>query len=424
MYIETLTLKNYRGARSLSLNLEPKLNILAGENGTGKSTVLDAVAILLSWAISRIRHVGTSGRPIREDDITNGEAFASLELTCRHEERKISWRLTKGRKGYGAPPESSSLDDLNEYTKAIQARINADISTVKIPLFVHYPVKRAVLDIPLRIREKHSFDLLAAYENALAGEANFRTFFEWFREREDLENEMRKYQNELFKPENYSFPDSQLEAVRQALDQVLPHYRNLTVRRSPLRMEIDKDGHILKVDQLSDGEKCLIALVSDLSRRLAIANPSGQPLQGKGIVLIDEIDLHLHPKWQRMIIPKLIEAFPNCQFIVSTHSPHVLTHVQPQNIFLLNQTSNNITVEHPSESYGKNVDRILEDLMELSTTRPDVVSEGLHQIFTLIDDKQLEEARTALAKMRTAIGNDPELVKAEILIKRKELIGK
>jgi predicted ATP-binding protein involved in virulence len=125
-----------------------------------------------------------------------------------------------------------------------------------------------------------------------------------------------------------------------------------------------------------------------------------------------------------MIIPKLVEVFPNCQFIVSTHSPHVLTHVQPKNIFLLNQTSNNITVEHPSESYGKNVDRILEDLMELSTTRPDVVSEGLHQIFTLIDDKQLEEARTALAKMRAAIGNDPELVKAEILIKRKELIGK
>jgi len=310
MYIETLTLKNYRGARSLSLNLEPKLNILAGENGTGKSTVLDAVAILLSWAISRIRHVGTSGRPIREDDITNDEAFASLELTCRHEERKISWRLTKGRKGYGAPPESSSLDDLNEYTKAVQARISADSNTATIPLFVHYSVK------------------------------------------------------------------------------------------------------------------CLIALVSDLSRRLAIANPSGQPLQGKGIVLIDEIDLHLHPKWQRMIIPKLVEVFPNCQFIVSTHSPHVLTHVQPKNIFLLNQTSNNITVEHPSESYGKNVDRILEDLMELSTTRPDVVSEGLHQIFTLIDDKQLEEARTALAKMRTAIGNDPELVKAEILIKRKELIGK
>ena len=344
MYIETLSLKNYRGVRSLSLKLEPQLNILAGENGTGKSTVLDAVAILLSGAISRIRHVGTSGQHINEDDITNGEAFASLELTCRHEEQAIFWRLTKSRKGYGAPPEPSVFKDLNEYTKAVQAQISADSNTATIPLFVHYPVKRAVLDIPLRIREKHSFDLLAAYENALAGKANFRTFFEWFREREDLENEMRKYQNELFKPENYSFPDSQLEAVRQALDQVLPRYRNLTVRRSPLRMEIDKDGHILKVDQLSDGEKCLIALVSDLSRRLAIANPSGQPLQGKGIVLIDEIDLHLHPKWQRMIIPKLVEVFPNCQFIVSTHSPHVLTHVQPKNIFLLNQTSNNITI--------------------------------------------------------------------------------
>lgn len=107
-------------------------------------------------------------------------------------------------------------------------------------------------------------------------------------------------------------------------------------------MEIEKDGQLLTVNQLSDGEKCLIAMVSDLARRMAIANPTGDPLQGEGIILIDEIDLHLHPKWQRMIVPKLLEVFPNCQFIISTHSPHVLTHIQPENIFLLRWVDGNI----------------------------------------------------------------------------------
>jgi predicted ATP-binding protein involved in virulence len=189
-------------------------------------------------------------------------------------------------------------------------------------------------------------------------------------------------------------------------------------------MEIQKNGQILKVNQLSDGEKCLIAMISDLARRLAIANPTNNPLAGEGIILIDEIDLHLHPKWQRMIVPQLVKVFPNCQFLLSTHSPHVLTHVYPENIFLLKQTNDNIDVEHPSESYGKNVDRILEDLMELDTTRPDQVNSDLHQIYEMIDNNQLGDAKEAIAQLKQTIGNDPELIKAEVLIKRKELIGK
>ncbi len=165
-------------------------------------------------------------------------------------------------------------------------------------------------------------------------------------------------------------------------------------------------------------------MISDLARRLAIANPSIDPLTGEGIILIDEIDLHLHPKWQRMIVPRLVKVFPNCQFLLSTHSPHVLTHVNPENIFLLKQTNDNIEVKQPSESYGKNVDRILEDLMELDTTRPDEVESNLHNIYEIIDNNQLDKAKKEIAKMKESIGNDPELVKAEVLIRRKELIGK
>jgi predicted ATP-binding protein involved in virulence len=428
MHIQTLTLTNFRGAQSLSLDLHQRLNVLVGVNGAGKSTVLDAIATMLSWAISRIRQTGTSGRPISEDDITNQQRSAAIEICCRDNHRTITWRLAKGRKGYGSPEQPSDLKDLSDYTKQIQTRIATSDQNTNIPLFVHYPATRAVLEIPLRIRGKRTFNLLAAYDDALTTGANFRTFFEWFRRREDLENEIlvRRQQPDLFDSEDTNHdPDRQLEAVRRALHQLLPDFKNLTVRRSPLRMEVEKNGKRLTVNQLSDGEKCVIAMVSDLARRMAIANPTLEnPLEGQGIILIDEIDLHLHPTWQRMIVPKLVEVFPNCQFVLSTHSPHVLTHIQPESIFLLKWQQGVVSVHQPSESYGKSVNRILEDLMELETTRPTEVTEDLHAIYQMIDGDRLDAARQEVARMKQLIGNDPELVKAEVLIRRKELIGK
>ena len=159
----------------------------------------------------------------------------------------------------------------------------------------------------------------------------------------------------------------------------MPDFSDLTVRRNPLRMEVQKKGGRYQVDQLSDGEKCLIAMIGDLARRLAIANPElTNPLDGQAIILIDEIDLHLHPKWQRTVVPKLLDVFSGCQFILSTHSPHVITHVKPENLFLLNQTETGTEVIQPTESYGKNVDRVLEDLMGPETTRPDAVEADLY----------------------------------------------
>lgn len=426
MKINKLTLQNYRGAQQLSLDFDKQLNIFYGVNGSGKSTVLDAIAVMLSWVISRLRHsVHSSGRQILETDITNGRSSAAIEIFCSSEDQNIEWRLTKIRKGHLGTGDRRNLTDLNDYVKQLQTQISDNKEKVNLPIFACYQVNRAVLDIPLRIKDKHSFSLLTTYGNALTSDANFRTFFEWFREREDLENENRKYIDTPVKPEGFCFPDPQLEAVRNSLLQFLPEFKNLTVRRNPLRMEVKKGGKSLTVNQLSDGEKCMIAMVGDLARRIAIANPIRQnPLEGKGIVLIDEIDLHLHPKWQRMVVSKLIEVFPHCQFIISTYSPHVITHVHPKNLYLLKQTESGTTAERPLESYGKNVDRILEDLMGLPTTRPDRISSSLHEIFEQISLGQIAEAKQMIETIKGEIGGDPELVKAEVLIKRKEIIGR
>ncbi len=445
MKINTIKLQNYRGIQELSLDLDKNLTVFFGENGSGKSTVIESIVIMLSWLVNRLRYSsGTSGYPILEKNIKNGNAFAAISLFCRDNDSEIEWQLVKIRRTFSSGVlfsrkrlkdfhDSTNLVNLNEFTKSLQAEIFESSERLNLPVFVYYPVSRAVLDIPLRIREKHSFKLFAAYDHALESGANFRTFFEWFREREDLENENRRYLYLSSKPEGFQFPDPQLEAVRNALKVLLPEFADLTVRRSPLRMEVKKNGKRFTIDQLSDGEKCLMAMVGDLARRMAIANPVREyPLAGDGVVLIDEIDLHLHPKWQRMVVPKLTEVFPNCQFIISTHSPHVITHVHPDNLYVLKQTEAGVIAERPSESYGKTVDRVLEDLMGLATTRPDKVSQGLHNLYELISLGQIDEAKQLLAIMSgeidgdpdLVIGSDPDLVKAEVLIKRKEIIGR
>ena len=186
-------------------------------------------------------------------------------------------------------------------------------------------------------------------------------------------------------------------------------------------MVVIKNDQELEIGMLSDGEKCLIALIGDLARRLAIANPGlKSPLQGQGVVLIDEIELHLHPRWQREIIPSLTKTFPGCQFIMTTHSPQVISDVRPENVFILDGKS----VCHPEGSLGRDSNRILEDIME-TTERPHQVQERLTQLFRLIDDGKLTEAKSQLQALAMTIGYDePLFAKAEVMINRRKVLVK
>ena len=426
MKIKSIKLSNYRGAVSLNIDFHRQLNVFIGVNGAGKSTILDSLAIMLSWLVNRLKNTNASGRQMSETEINNGQGTAIIEITgVKEDSQEITWKIVKTRTGYIHAGERSNFSQLNEYTQQIQRQITEHQGQINLPLFVYYSVNRAVLYLPLKIKTKHQFDSLSAYENALTSGSDFRTFFEWFREREDLENENRKYQYDPIKPEGFCFPDPQLEAVRETIERFLPDFTNLSVRRNPLRMEVTKKNEIVTVNQLSDGEKCLIAMLGDLARRMAIANPQNpDPLKGNGVIIIDEIDLHLHPQWQRFVVPKLLEVFPNCQFFISTHSPNIITHVQPESLHFMEQTEMGIKFHPVQESYGKNVDRILEDLMGLETTRPKEIAEALKDIYEQISQNQLEAAKKKINDLRAKIQDDPELIKAEVIIRRKEIIGK
>jgi len=415
--IEWLELENFRGiTKTLTLPLEPDITVLAGINGSGKSSILDALAILLSWVVARTRRAGGSGSPIPELSINNSAGYTRIRAETRVPQG-LHWQLVKTKKGHALPKRITRLHDLSSYAKSIRNLIAETQEQWDIPLFAYYPVNRAVLDIPLRIRQSHTFGLLEAWDESLVGAANFRHFFEWFRNREDLENE-----NNREKPLKSRVEDSQLAVVRKALRIFLPEFKKLAVRRSPLRMTVRKQGEEIQINQLSDGEKCLIALVGDLARRLAIANPQLEhPLEGEGVVLIDEIDLHLHPAWQRKVLANLNRAFPKCQFIVSTHSPQVLGEAEARQVRLLAQDDDQrFSYSTPKQAKGLNSNEILDELMRPdgdSLIRNKETQEKLDRLFKLIDQDKFTDAKVLIAELKQQLHGDiPDIVHAESLI--------
>ena len=177
-----------------------------------------------------------------------------------------------------------------------------------------------MLDVPLRRRGfPKNHQRFEALENALNSENRFKSAFVWFYNKE---NEEQRKQKEL---QSFEYKLPELEAVRKAIETVFPDIKEPHITLNPLRFAVKYHGEILDVMQLSDGYKTLLSLIIDLAARMALANPEMKnPLETQATVLIDEIDLHLHPKWQQRVIGDLLTVFPKTQFVLTTHSPYIV----------------------------------------------------------------------------------------------------
>ncbi|MEE3717924.1 AAA family ATPase [Tumidithrix elongata RA019] len=428
MSITNLSMQSFRGISDLTLELDPQLNVLIGDNGSGKSSVLDCLGALLHHTselvislysdLSKILNNSSDFEKPQpkniflDDDIAINNTELAVQLEAILNSLNLRCRIQKESRDHS----KASINLLHPSSFASLPRF---FHSKSIPILIYYSVKRDILfEDSQDSQQTKSNNILDAYNRAFAGgRVIFKEFFEWFKLLEELENELIR--------DDPGYRDRQLESVRQAIYTFLPEFNDLRIRRRPeLRMTVTKNGSELTINQLSDGEKNLLAMVGDLARRLAIANPEmDKPLQGSGVVLIDEIELHLHPKWQRMIIPGLIRTFPNCQFIITTHSPQVLGEVKDGKIFRLTNTESGVRADIV-RTYGRDSNRILEDEMG-SSKRSQEIKDGLLSLFRLIDDGNLPEARELQVSLKEEIGFDePEFARADVLIHRKEVLGR
>lgn len=456
MKVKNLHVENFRGFEQLDFELPQDLVVLVGVNGSGKSSVLECIAILLSVIASRLtenrRVVGILGPRRRDMNVEADSTHVGIEISTK-DSSLLPLSFSMDRSSRSGAKLNTNRGNLSEYIKSVHSSFIND-SSRNLPLLVYYRTNRAIGDFyadnthtyPQRFSSQgepgydpSDFSLAnqlfaEAYFDAFTVRVNtFQGFLDWFKREEDIENEVRLRDSPDHRNRN-------LEVVRRAIESFLAefpnaHFSNLRVIRTEIskafgasyrRTEnsrfirpyfaINKNGKEVRLDNLSDGEKMLLMLVVDIARRLAILNPDEDEvsyvLSGEGVVLIDEVDLHLHPEWQRIVIPGLRKTFPKCQFIVTTHSPQVLSKVKRENIFILEDSQ---IWSADTLTYGRDSNSILSELMGVSE-RPIETKNRIDDCLRLIDAGNFQEASILLEELEDDLGTlDPDVVKARTL---------
>lgn len=470
--IKSLSLYNFRRFKEFDLKLNERLTVIIGNNGMGKTSIVEAIAKSLSWFNNNLER-DSSGRPVTEHDV-NVNADDYCDVVTQFSAGKntpVNMALVKAAPG-STNVKSSELTCVK--TMASVYRHLAGSQNVVFPLLAYYSVDRSNFEFSYSLTEGlagDSFDnRYQALDDALQGPGKLAHFSQYYVElankaegnlaehyerlKKAVTSRFKEQFNvELSKKDSVSTLDSlidelmgkegfseaakgssnekfqkQLSLVNEAIERLVPDVTSLKIDRSTgkARLMVDNFGNRVNIAQLSEGQKTLVALTGDIARRLVSLNPDVQnPLEGHGIIIIDEIELHLHPKWQQEVLGRLQDTFPNIQFIVTTHSPQVINHVDLKHasIFKLENSPNDIAKVQVRETYGRNTDLIYEGSMGVSS-RPKEVQEKLDEIFRLIADQDIKDARNKIADLRLQIGEDGELLKAETLIKRLELIGR
>lgn len=388
MRLQRLVLENYRGFASLDLAFpDGSLCVLIGRNGVGKSTALDACAALLAQICDQALPPSAPSHPLRLRDIRRGASNAMLRLESS--EGSVS----------------ASIDDRARFSMG-----TPDYQSMpQLPLIAYFPSERGGLQ-PSTPSVPTAEGPLDAWRGAFPahGGDRFRTFVPWFRTQENAENELRLHQDPARRLRS-------LETVRRALKRFFavvggveihnPRIMRFDEEGQPLpqgELGFHKGGALLRLSQLSDGEQQVLLLVGELARRLSVANPgTGDPLAAGGVVLIDEIELHLHPGWQRLILPALAEAFPGLQFVVTTHSPQVLASVPGDAVRILED----FQLYAAPPTLGRDSNSLLDSVMGASS-RPLHVLEQLARISALIDDDALGEARGMLNRLAVLLSEE------------------
>ena len=410
MKVKHLKLENVRGFNFANFDFQPDFNLIIGENGVGKSSALDALRMCLSSTVSRVGKV----RSPATIDFSNesGTEAVPQEIECQVQHGTVDYLFS-----YTKCPERKAVRKFEPLTGVSQIfdrqlkppyadnvhkreiPVHADFS----PLAIHFSTQGASLYRNGIGRKVSNGGTSLAFSGALSDRGvNLGELGQWLQVK--TESDSMSIQSKAIS-----------ETIENTLIRFLPNYKNLVVGgKNQKELFIQKGRSTIPVRNLSEGERRLFSIVFDIVRRLFLANPglANPTVDAGAVVLIDEIELHLHPKYQRKIVHDLMEAFPRCQFIATTYSPQVIGEVKSENIHSIEENE----VYSLPYSYGVDASRILEEIMEVSP-RAEEVEQLLHQISDEIQDSRYDQARESLQLLIGIIGeNDPEVTRIQIFL--------
>lgn len=394
----------------------PGMNLLVGVNGVGKTTVLDALCICLSKILPQVTASRSRSMSFSMDDIRVKSKVLSVNCVFELGGKEFSFLVHKQRESHVVHKPGV----VREQTLETPDREEWQPPLLKSPVHVP-PAKEQPFGLLFSTRRSLVSDAAPSATSAAGGQA--AAFADAFSNRELRLAEMAywmKAQEELGVERPLAL--KHVAALRRAAKQFLPQCKNLHAETSPKpRLFVEKQRTTLDVKQLSDGERGLLALVLDLAKRLSQANPSlADPVkQGEAVVLIDELDLHLHPKWQRTIVESLTKTFPNCQFISTTHSPQIVAAVEPEQVLLLTDSG----VIRPDRTLGMDSNWILRHLME-ADERPAKATEVIRKVEAFIKKGAYKKARALIASKRKRGLDLPEWSILEARMARMEILAK
>lgn len=438
MYLEKLKLHNFRCYEKLEIDFNRQLTVLVGKNGSGKTTVLEAIAIALgTWFVGfnivNAKGINKRTDPLRKayqigatDDVQT-QFPVEIEAWGKIEESKdqiLHWK----RELYTPTGTMTTKDakEIVEYAAEYQKAISEGRTDIYLPMVAYYGTGR-LWDYH-RQKRTDVFKVSSrtnGYIDCLDGTANVKLMMDWFQIMT-----INKYQRQEENLES----NPELDTVYLAMEKCLTNlsgYSDVKIRYNMGTQELDvyyseqdKQRMRIPLNQLGDGYKGMISLVADIAYRMATLNPQlGTEVlsKGDGVVLIDEVDLHLHPAWQQKVIDNLMNIFPKVQFIVSTHAPAIISSVKTDKLRIL---SNKEVCMTANQVYGKDVNSVMKEIMGVND-RPDQFVELFEKFYRLLSEKKYDEAGAVLDKLDEERGyHDPEIVKCRVKLKLERMRGK
>lgn len=411
MNIEDIEIHNYKGFADCEVTFHPKLNVFIGNNSSGKTTFLTAVMKAL-YGITRNfvnNNSYSENLELNDTDINYNADNSYIKINVKNfpgYDKDLVSIVTKGSTVELIDKINESVSQTNQFIGWFNKEISHGLST--IPIIKFYPANRGsteyieYFDSPV-YRDSH----LETWANIYQNNVSYNRFFHWFFEHET--NELR-FQRDL---NDFNAQSPELKGVRIALRKAFEiiGYGEVTIKTKQIkRNNNNKLSPTLVIENLntgksdiieykSYGEKALIVLIADIAYNLSIAKDflnDDYFLNSPGVVIIDEMENHLHPSWQREIVPILTTIFTGIQFFIATHSPQIIGSVNSESLFICQNF--NIRKVH-LKTKGEDSNTLLRHIFN-STERPKEYIDLINQFNDLIDSRsEYENVREIIIKI-------------------------